>query len=61
MAIFSRRSGTDSNQQEREIQSAKREGARLQTSTADRISNGTASREDKRVFNAGRTRSGRIK
>lgn len=60
MGIFSKHSGT-ANQQEREIQSAKREGARLQATTADRISKGTASREDKRIFNAGRTRSGRIK
>ncbi|MFZ3595571.1 hypothetical protein [Streptomyces sp. BH104] len=44
-----------------DIDSAKREGGRLLNEVTDRVNNGTASDKDKRVFNATRTRAGRIK
>lgn len=56
MGIFSKRSVSQD-----EIDSAKREARKRHDAIVDRINSGTASREDKRVYNAGRTRSGRIK
>ncbi|KNB49220.1 hypothetical protein [Streptomyces caatingaensis] len=61
MGIFSKRSEIDHDERDRQIQEAKREGVRRLNEIADRIDNGTATREDKRVFNASRTRSGRVK
>ncbi|MFF4405870.1 hypothetical protein [Streptomyces sp. NPDC001404] len=61
MGIFSKRPAKDPDQQDREIQQAKYEGSRLLEEVIERINNGTATRKDKRVFNAGRTRAGRIK
>ncbi|ARX83580.1 hypothetical protein SMD44_03002 [Streptomyces alboflavus] len=60
MGIFSKRPATNPAAQEHQIQQAKREAAQRHTEILQRLENGTATREDKRIFNAGRTRSGRI-
>ncbi|WP_367324033.1 hypothetical protein [Streptomyces sp. HUAS ZL42] len=60
MGIFSKRPATDSVKAEREYRAVKREAVKRHNEIADRIQNGTATPEDKRIFNAGRKRSGRI-
>lgn len=61
MGLFSKRPSTDPVTQDRTVQQAKREANQRRTEILKRVENGTATREDKRIFNAGRTRSGRIK
>ncbi len=61
MGISSKRPAVDHAAQDRQIQQAKSEGAKRLNEIADRINNGTATRQDKRIFNATRTRSGRVK
>ncbi|KOU30886.1 hypothetical protein ADK52_03820 [Streptomyces sp. WM6372] len=61
MGIFSKRPETNHDEQDRQIQDAKREGGRLLNEIRDRIGDGTATREDKRIFNATQKRGGRIK
>ncbi|MFF9527516.1 hypothetical protein ACF1DV_36965 [Streptomyces achromogenes] len=61
MGIFSKRPAIDYAEQERQIQEAKRHGAQLNREIYGRIKDGTATKEDKRIWNAGRKRSGRIK
>jgi len=60
MGIFSRRPAADPNEQDRQIQQAKRESVARHNEIVDRIKDGTATADDKRIFNAGRKRSGRI-
>ena len=61
MGICSKRPAIDPVQQDRELQQVKREANQRRDQILQRIENGTATREDKRIFNAGRTRAGRIK
>ncbi|MEU8529220.1 hypothetical protein AB0C77_27075 [Streptomyces sp. NPDC048629] len=61
MGFFSKRSAIDPDEQDRQIQKAKREGGRRLNEIRDRIGNGTATREEKRIFNATQKRGGRIK
>ncbi|MFI6663098.1 hypothetical protein ACIBL8_47355 [Streptomyces sp. NPDC050523] len=58
MSIFSKRPHPD---QDRHIEDAKRRGAQLERQIYSRIKDGTATKDDKRIWNAGRKRSGRIK
>jgi len=60
MGLFSKRPATDPNEQDRQIQQAKRESVTRHNEIVQRIDNGTATADDKRIFNAGRKRSGRI-
>ncbi|EST26104.1 hypothetical protein [Streptomyces roseochromogenus] len=60
MGIFSKRPPIDYDKQEREYRQAKREANKLMAEIRERLENGTATREDKRIFNAGRTRDGQI-
>ncbi|NGO10200.1 hypothetical protein G5C60_22075 [Streptomyces sp. HC44] len=60
MGIFSKRPAADPVEQDRQLQQAKREATERNREIYGRIQNGTASREDKRIFNAGRKRSGRV-
>lgn len=60
MGIFSKRPAIDPAVQEHQIQQAKREAAQRRTEILRRLEEGTATREDKRIFNAGRKRAGRI-
>ncbi|MFE6713306.1 hypothetical protein [Streptomyces sp. NPDC057695] len=61
MGFFDKRPAIDHAEQDRQIERAKREFAPRLREIHDRIDNGTATREDKRIFNAGRKRGGRIK
>ncbi|MFF7367402.1 hypothetical protein [Streptomyces tricolor] len=58
MGIFSKRPHPN---EDRLIEEAKRRGAQLEREIYGRIKDGTATKEDKRIWNAGRKRSGRIK
>ncbi|MFD9880101.1 hypothetical protein ACFWZT_01385 [Streptomyces alboflavus] len=60
MGIFSKRPATDHSEQDRTIEQAKREANQRRNTILNRVENGTATSEDKRIFNAGRKRSGRI-
>ncbi|MGA4840537.1 hypothetical protein [Streptomyces sp. G45] len=60
MRIFSKCPATDPVKAEREYRAIKREAVQRHHEIADRIQNGTATPEEKRIFNAGRRRSGRI-
>jgi hypothetical protein len=61
MSIFGKRPAADPYKQERQIQEAKRIGSQLERQIHGRIEDGTASKDDKRIWNAGRKRSDRIK
>ncbi|MFE7170239.1 hypothetical protein [Streptomyces sp. NPDC057616] len=50
MGLFSKRPPVDANQQEREIQAAKRQGSAELNAIRDRLSDGTATDGDKRIF-----------
>ncbi|MEU9388604.1 hypothetical protein AB0D86_01205 [Streptomyces sp. NPDC048324] len=58
MGIFSKRPHPD---QDRHIEEGKRSGAQLDREIYARIKDGTATKDDKRTWNAGVKRSGRIK
>ncbi|MEV5372283.1 hypothetical protein AB0N12_23465 [Streptomyces albogriseolus] len=58
MGIFSKRPHPD---EDRHIEEGKRRGAQLNREIYSRIKDGTATKQDKRIWNAGRKRSGRIK
>lgn len=57
MKIFGNRPHPD---QDRHIEEGKRQGAELERQIYGRIKDGTATKDDKRIWNAGRKRSGRI-
>jgi hypothetical protein len=59
MGLFSKRPASSNTDQQ--IENAKLEGGRRLNEIRDRIGNGTATREDKRVFNATQQRGGRRK
>ncbi|WP_336318197.1 hypothetical protein [Streptomyces lavendofoliae] len=61
MGFFSKRREIDSDEHDRLMEKAKREGSQLLSDIRDRIADGTATREDMRIFNAGRKRGHRIK
>ncbi|MEU6774111.1 hypothetical protein [Streptomyces sp. NPDC046759] len=61
MGIFSKRPEIDLDERDRQIEEGKRRGAQLEREIYGRIKDGTATKEDKRIWNAGRKRSGRIK
>ncbi|MFF2567840.1 hypothetical protein [Streptomyces sp. NPDC058084] len=61
MGFFSKRPEIDHAEQDRQLERDTREAGLRFREIRDRISNGTATREDKRIFNATRTRAGRIK
>ncbi|MGW8993429.1 hypothetical protein ACWGRF_26395 [Streptomyces zhihengii] len=60
MGFFSKRPAIDHAEQDRQLEQAKREFAPRLREIHDRLENGSATSEDKRIFNAGRTRGGRI-
>ncbi|MGW1636510.1 hypothetical protein [Streptomyces lavendulae] len=61
MGFFSKRPEIDHDEQDRRYEQAKRESGRRQSEIRDRIADGTATREDKRIFNATQKRGFRIK
>ncbi|GHI88771.1 hypothetical protein [Streptomyces xanthophaeus] len=61
MRFFSKRPEIDHDEQDRRFEQAKRESGRRLNEIRDRIGNGTATREDKRIFNATQKRGHRIK
>ncbi|MFJ7153522.1 hypothetical protein ACIQUQ_01145 [Streptomyces sp. NPDC101118] len=52
MGFFRKRPEIDHVEQDRKLQQAKREGSQRLNAIRDRIGDGTATREDMRVFNA---------
>ncbi|WP_030201954.1 hypothetical protein [Streptomyces sp. NRRL S-87] len=52
MGFFSKRPEIDHVEQDRQYRQAKREGSQRLNAIRDRIGDGTATREDMRVFNA---------
>ena len=61
MGFFSKRPEIDHAAQDRQLERDKRDAGRRMSEIRDRIGNGTATREDKRVFNATQKRGKRIK
>ncbi|MFD3312556.1 hypothetical protein [Streptomyces sp. NPDC058694] len=60
MGIFSKRPAIDPVEQDRQIQAVKRESVQRNREIHSRIQNGTATPEDKRIFNAGRKPNGHV-
>ncbi|MEU2518544.1 hypothetical protein ABZ732_07105 [Streptomyces pseudogriseolus] len=61
MGFFSRRPAITPDERDRQIEEGKRRGAQLNREIYSRIKDGTATKNDKRIWNAGRKRSGHIK
>ncbi|GAA2780487.1 hypothetical protein [Streptomyces showdoensis] len=61
MGFFSKRPEINHAEQDRQLQRDKRDAGRRLNEIRDRIDTGSATREDKRIFNATRKRGGRIK
>ncbi|WEV26678.1 hypothetical protein OYE22_16830 [Streptomyces sp. 71268] len=61
MGLFSKRPHPDQDQHIEEVEEVKRRGGQLRREIYARIEDGTATKDDKRIWNAGRKRSGRIK